>query len=102
MAYNAIKPTPKKVFEKIEARGIIRIDYIIDNGEVYLNEINAVPGSLSYYLLTSSPEEFTALLTALINSALKEYAKKSSRIKTFPKSIFDINIYAGNKGAKAK
>ena len=42
----------KKVFLVLNNRGIVRIDFLIDNKKkkVYVNEINTIPGSLSYYL----------------------------------------------------
>ena len=39
-------------------RGIVRFDYILCGGEVYLSEINTVPGSLSYYLLSNGFKDF--------------------------------------------
>ena len=45
-----IKKLTKKVYEGLNFDGVIRIDYFVIDNKVYLNEINSVPGSLSYYL----------------------------------------------------
>ena len=45
-----IKKITKKVYTKLNFSGVIRIDYFVSDGKVYLNEINSIPGSLSYYL----------------------------------------------------
>jgi len=37
-------------FLALNACGVVRIDFIIDDKKVYINEINNIPGSLSYYL----------------------------------------------------
>lgn len=97
-----IKEITKKVYKGIDARGIIRIDYILDGKEIYLNEINTIPGSLAYYLLTSSPEEFKHLLSNLIEFTLSEHAEKNSRIKTFDSGILSGGKFLGGKGAKTK
>lgn len=40
----------KKSVEVLELYGVVRIDFLVDSsGTVYLNEINAVPGSLAFY-----------------------------------------------------
>ena len=97
-----IKEITKKVYKGLSARGIIRIDFILDGKEIYLNEINTVPGSLAYYLLTSSPEEFKDLLSKLVEFTLSEYAEKNSRVKTFDGGILSGGVFFGSKGAKSK
>ena len=67
-----IQKITKKVYEKCEFSGVIRIDYLIYNGEVYLNEINSVPGSMAYYLFANNFNEYTEILTSLISTAINE------------------------------
>ena len=47
-----IKSYAKKIFKYLGCSGVSRIDFIIDKdtNEIYANEINSIPGSLSYYL----------------------------------------------------
>lgn len=47
-----IKKTSRKIFEELNLCGIIRFDFIfdLDNNHLYINEVNLIPGSLSYYL----------------------------------------------------
>ena len=45
-----IKDNAKRAVELIEFFGVCRIDFLVDcEGNVFLNEINSVPGSLAYY-----------------------------------------------------
>ena len=60
-------------------RGIVRFDYIISRGKVYLSEINTVPGSLSYYLLSSGFKDFYPVLQAVIVQALEDYKRASEK-----------------------
>ncbi len=66
----------KKAYKIFDCRGIVRIDFLIDTAEekVYINEINTIPGSLSFYLWKDS---FKELLNKLIEECLKEENKKS-------------------------
>ena len=60
-----------KTFKTLGCSGVSRIDFMIDKDtdELYVNEINTIPGSLSYYLWPNIP--YTELLEILINDAIK-------------------------------
>ncbi|MBD3266747.1 D-alanine--D-alanine ligase, partial [bacterium] len=47
-----VKDCAIKAFRLLDARGVVRFDYLVDkkSGNVYFNEINTLPGSLAYYL----------------------------------------------------
>ncbi len=86
-----IKRTTKKVYQEMRFSGVIRIDYFVVGGEVYLNEINTVPGSLAYYLFCKTLKEFTKMLNELIDLALCEYAKSITVIKKYDTGILSFN-----------
>jgi len=50
-------------------RGAARIDFLLDDGEVFLNEINTIPGSLGWYLWAESGVAFADLLNDMIAEA---------------------------------
>ncbi|MGN1227522.1 MAG: hypothetical protein ACI4TX_02665 [Christensenellales bacterium] len=78
----------KKVYEIFDCNGIIRCDYLLnDNNEIYLNEINSIPGSLSFYLWNKI--EFTELLDEEINTAIKRQLLNADLITKFETSIFN-------------
>ena len=54
----------EKVYENLFEGALIRCDFFVVGGEVYLNEINPIPGSMANYLF----EDFNASLEILINS----------------------------------
>ncbi len=68
------------MFAALEGAGAPRIDFIGNEktGELWLNEVNPWPGSIGYFLWEAAPEPilFTELLTALIEEALRENAKR--------------------------
>jgi D-alanine-D-alanine ligase len=61
-------------FETLGCDGVARIDFLydLDTGRLWFNEINTLPGSLSYYLWERSdpPRTYTALLSQLIDAAV--------------------------------
>lgn len=86
-----------ETFRVLGCHGVSRVDLIIDEakGKVYVNEINTIPGSLSYYLWEAAGLSFEALLDRLVKLALKR--ARASRSKTLS---FDRNIFAMGGGAK--
>jgi len=62
---------------------------------VYVNEINTMPGSLSFYLWEASGKSFTDLTTELIRLALKRNREKNNLMFSY-----DSNILAGFQGTK--
>jgi D-alanine-D-alanine ligase len=60
------------------ARGVGRIDFLAGDGELYVNEINTVPGSLSRYLFIDPPLSFEQLLIDLLTEATERPAAQFS------------------------
>ena len=83
-----------KAFKALNAKGAVRIDFIIDEetGEVYVNEINSIPGSLAFYLWSEVGIDFTKECDELIQNALRMYREKQK--KTYS---FDTNILSSFK-----
>jgi D-alanine-D-alanine ligase len=50
-------------------RGVARVDFLANDTELYVNEINTIPGSLAKYLFIDPPLEFAQLLGDLITEA---------------------------------
>ena len=83
-----------KAFKALNAKGAVRIDFIIDNKteEVYVNEINTIPGSLAFYLWSEVGIDFSKECDELIQNALRMYREKQK--KTYS---FDTNILSNFK-----
>lgn len=89
-----------EAFRVLSCHGVSRVDVMIDekDNQIYVNEINTIPGSLSFYLWEASGISFTQLMDRLVQLALKR--KRETDRKTF---TYDHNIFAmggGIKGAK--
>lgn len=60
-------------------RGVARVDFLAgEDGELYLNELNTIPGSLSKYLWVEPPLAFESLLEDLLAEALRKPAAQYS------------------------
>lgn len=94
-----IQNTTKKIYEAFGYFGIIRIDYLLCNGKVYLNEINTVPGSLAYYLFSDTLKGFTDILSEIIELSVENHLKYLSRKFDYKSSVLKID---GIKGGKLK
>lgn len=86
-----------ETFRVLSCHGVSRIDVMVDrkNGNIYVNEINTIPGSLSYYLWEESGISFTQLMDKLVELALRR--KRETDRKTF---TYDANIFAMGGGVK--
>lgn len=83
---NEIKEIAMKTCEVLNIRGVIRIDFLIKE-QIYVNEINSIPGSLSYYLWDT---KYLELLEKVIKIALMESYKEEKLIKNFETDILKI------------
>ena len=50
-------------------RGVARIDFLLSGDDLYVNEINTIPGSLAKYLWVEPEVPFTKLLTDMLEEA---------------------------------
>ena len=97
---NDIAETSKKAFRALGASGVVRIDYLYDkkSKKYYVNELNTIPGSLSFYLWTPLNKEYDELLDDMINIAVKRYKKKLKTTTLFESNI--LSNFDGTKGTK--
>ncbi len=70
-----------KMFEGIDGAGAPRIDFIGNSksGEIWMNEVNPLPGSFGYFLweAAENPILFTDLLSLMIAEAISENTGRS-------------------------
>jgi D-alanine-D-alanine ligase len=68
-----IKALAQQAFQALHCNGVARVDFLYDQagGRVYINELNTIPGSLSFYLWEAEGKPFRQLTEELIQLALK-------------------------------
>lgn len=74
-----VRRLAREAFEAIDSRGISRVDVLIDvtRMEPFVNEINTMPGSLSFALWEASGIKPTELVCRLVELALEAHREKS-------------------------
>ncbi|NQU06332.1 MAG: D-alanine--D-alanine ligase [Calditrichaeota bacterium] len=88
----SIQDIAVKTFAAIGGGGVARIDFLMnDDDEIFVNEINNIPGSFSYYLWEYMGRSFTELLDRMIERAF-EIRKRSHRTIY----AFEANLLAGS------
>lgn len=89
-----------KAFRSLNSSGVVRIDFLIDskNNKVYANEINSIPGSLSFYLWEKTNKTYKELLSDVINIAIHNHKLKESKTYAFDSNI--LRDFNGTKGIK--
>ncbi|MBE6812315.1 MAG: D-alanine--D-alanine ligase [Ruminococcaceae bacterium] len=101
-----IRTMAVKAFQALGCNGVSRIDFMIDGAtdKVYLNEINTIPGSLSFYLWKPVGVEYNVLLDRMIELALKRRRQEESFTYSFDTNILAVDrsftSTGGSKGGK--
>lgn len=99
-----IRSLAVKAFKVLGCNGVSRIDFMIDGDEdkVYLNEINTIPGSLSFYLWEPIGVPYTKLLDRMIDLAFKRKREEEAITFSFDSNILNVDrsFSGGSKGGK--
>ncbi|MCL4366616.1 D-alanine--D-alanine ligase [Patescibacteria group bacterium] len=82
-----IQQTTIKVFRALDGCGVARIDYFVRGDKFWINEINTIPGSLSYYLWEPQGIKYPELLDKLIKLALQRAQLQQKTQLTFESGL---------------
>ena len=89
-----------ETFRVLSCHGVSRVDVMVDakTRNIYVNEINTIPGSLSFYLWEAAGLKFDELMDELVRLAFKRKRDQSSKTVSYDSNIFALG--GGVKGAK--
>ena len=87
-----------ETFRVLSCHGVSRVDVIVDRttNNIYVNEINTIPGSLSFYLWEATGLSFNNLMDKLVSLAVKRNTRRSQKTFSFSQNIFALG--GGSKG----
>lgn len=94
---NKIIDETKKTYRALRCEGIVRIDMMIINNKVYINEVNNIPGSLSYYLWEEAGYTYKNLLSTYIEDGIKKYYKRKNKNFSFKTNVLNMKSGKLNK-----
>lgn len=97
-----VRELSEKTFRALNLSGVARIDFLINKKtkEVYVNEPNTIPGSLSFYMWKPLGMDYPKLLDNMITTAIKDFKNASKKTTSFSSNI--LSTYNGSKGMKNK
>ncbi len=98
-----IEDVAVRAFQSLGSSGVVRIDFLVDTktNKVYINEVNNIPGSLSFYLWEPVGKEYTELLDDMINIGIRDYKRRINKTHSFDTNILKgFTELGGLKGAK--
>lgn len=86
-AEGLIKEYSAKIYKILDMFGVVRFDFLIDqNGIVYVNEVNSIPGSMANYLFDKSLS-YSKLIDRIVLNSLIRKEKEDKLIKKFDSSV---------------
>lgn len=95
--YKRIQDYSVQIFQICKCKGVVRIDFIqSEQGEIFFNEINPIPGSMAFYLWEIMGIPFKQQISELIEESLYEY-KTSTQTDYIHKTDIIKNFIKGYK-----
>ena len=96
-----IEELSKQIFRALDCKGVVRIDYMLTKSdELYITEINTIPGSMAFYLWNESGMPYAKLIDKLVEYAQKAFAEKNDNNYAFTSDILNGVVLGGKKGGK--
>ncbi len=89
-----------KAFQTLGCMGVSRIDFLMnaETQELWINEINTIPGSLAFYLWEQTGVSFSELLDRMITLAFKRQRARAALTFTYESNILSGVSLSGAKG----
>ena len=98
-----IQDLAKATFRELNSAGVARIDFLMnaETNAVYVNEINTIPGSLSFYLWEATGKPFNQLMDDLVDIAIQRTRTRQKLIFSYSTNVLSAYKPGGPKsGAK--
>ena len=98
-----IQKLAQETFKVLGCSGVARVDFLMDKEteKVYVNEINTIPGALSYYLWEASGKSFEQEMDQVIDIALKRHREREKLTFSYDQNILAMQG-SPKMGAKGK
>lgn len=89
-------------FKAVDGRGIVRIDFLVkpQTDDVYVNELNTMPGSLAFYLWQEGGMSASEVVDKLIALARDAHADKRRNMYDYKTNLVAVAANRGLKGTK--
>ncbi|MBO4836326.1 MAG: D-alanine--D-alanine ligase [Clostridia bacterium] len=96
-----IEQLSKQIFRALDCKGVVRIDFMLTReDELYITEINTIPGSMAFYLWQKSGVSYPQLIDRLVDYARQAFEEKNENNYAFTSGILNGVTLGGKKGGK--
>lgn len=75
-----VRALTEEVYSRLDMRGIVRFDYLLRGEELWLSEVNTVPGSLAWYLFAPSLRKFRRVVEEVTERAVRDFGEARSKL----------------------
>ncbi len=90
-----------QVFKALQGRGTARLDFLVRGEDVFLNEINTMPGSLAFYLWSEMGMSNREVVDRLVKLAQDAHAEKRRTSFDYQSNLIKMTAQRGGlKGLK--
>ena len=95
-----IEDIAKKSFISIDCSGNARVDFLLDNdNNIFINEINTLPGSVAFYLWEDKGYPFKELIDRMIEIAIEVHKDKEENMYFYEADLFNrVHLGSGKTG----
>lgn len=97
-----VQDIARRGFMAVSGQGTARIDFLVnpETNDVWLNEINTMPGSLAFYLWEAGGMRATAVCDELLRLAFERHNEKARTIFNYQNPLLEHVAKRGLSGAK--
>lgn len=91
-----------KTCRQLHLSGVVRVDFLYDKTkqELYVNEVNTIPGSLAFYLFEPEGISMDEIVHILVQDAIRKERLKATKITSYQTNI--LQNFDETKGIKGK
>ena len=91
-----------EIFKAMDCKGVVRIDFMYDSdsNNIYITEINTIPGSLSFYLWEKSGLSYSMLIDEMVRFAMEAQQDKEDNNFAYHSDILKNIGLGGKTGTK--
>ena len=97
-----IRTLAVEAYQALDCCGLSRIDFMMDSAtrQIWINEINTIPGSLAFYLWEPVGVPYKEVLSRMIDLAFKRERENGEITYSFDTNILAGAQLGGAKGSK--
>ncbi len=92
-----VKNITALVYRSLGMTGVVRADFLLSGGRVYLNEVNTVPGSLALYMFRDKISAYGELIGELIREGMRAHREYEACAFTYPSCVLGSASALGGK-----